>query len=178
MPEVIEPAMEFRLARTADLPALKHLVESAYRGEAARAGWTNEADLLEGERISAEDLAATVADPGNRVILAESQDALIGTVTITDRGQGVAYLGMLGVDPARQAGGLGRVLIAESEAVARRDFGARIMEMTVIANRPELIAYYERRGYALTGETRPFPDPGITHLGMVVLAKALGQEAS
>lgn len=166
--------MRFRLAQSADLPALKHLVESAYRGEAARAGWTNEADLIEGERISAEELAATLAAPVHRVIVAEAESALLATVTITDRGEGIAYLGMLGVDPARQADGLGRALIAEGEAVARRDFGASIMEMTVISARPELIAYYERRGYARTGEARPFPDPAITHLDMVVLAKPLG----
>ena len=29
--------------------------------------------------------------------------------------------------------------------------------MTVIERRPELIAYYERRGYARTGERRPLP---------------------
>jgi len=163
----------FRPATPADLPALKALVESAYRGDAARAGWTNEADLLDGERISAADLAATIADPVHHVILAEADGALIGTVTITNKGAGLAYLGMLGVDPARQTGGLGRALIAQGEATAQA-FGATTMEMTVISARPELIAYYERRGYAPTGEIRPFPDPAITHLTMVVLAKSLG----
>ena len=54
------------------------------------------------------------------------------------------------------------------------------MEMTVIANRGELIAWYERRGYVLTGERRPFPldDPRFglpktRDLAFVVLEKPL-----
>ena len=76
---------------------------------------------------------------------------------VADLGDGLGYLGMLTVDPERQAGGLGRELLEAGEAWARDRFGARAMEMTVIARRRELIAWYERRGYALTGETRPFP---------------------
>jgi GNAT superfamily N-acetyltransferase len=95
-------------------------------------------------------------------------------VTITRRNDDVAYLGMLCVDPALQAGGLGRMLIAQAEERARQDFGAKRMEMTVVAPRTELIAYYERRGYAQTGEIRPFPVPEFDHLTMVVLEKALG----
>jgi ribosomal protein S18 acetylase RimI-like enzyme len=163
----------FRLATPADLPGIKPLVESAYRGDAARAGWTNEADLLTGERISATELAATLAAPANRLILAETDGALIGTVTLTDHGNGKTYLGMLAVDPTQQASGLGRALLAQAETQARA-IGATLVEMTVISARPELIAYYERRGYARTGEIRPFPDPAITHLSMVVLAKPLG----
>ncbi|MDA4825259.1 GNAT family N-acetyltransferase, partial [Enterobacter kobei] len=73
-----------------------------------------------------------------------------------DEGGGTAYLGMLSVEPERQAGGLGRFMIAAAEAEAAARFGARTIRMTVIRQRPELIAWYERRGYALTGETEPF----------------------
>jgi len=164
-----------RLATQADLPALKALVESAYRGDAARGGWTHEADLLEGERITAEDLAAQLANPAMRVLVREQDDgALIATVSITDLQDGVAYLGMLAVDPGRQAGGIGRRLIDDAQDWAARDFGTRIMRMTVISDRTELIAYYIRRGYVDTGRTAPFPMPGITHLSMVVLEKAIG----
>jgi GNAT superfamily N-acetyltransferase len=105
-------------------------------------------------------------------LVAVADAALVGTVTATDKGGAVAYLGMLAVDPARQAGGLGRALMAAAEEEAR-GFGARAMEMTVIAPRGELIAYYERRGYARTGEIRPFPVSGFEHLQMVVLEKLL-----
>lgn len=164
----------FRLAHAQDLPALCALVESAYRGDSARGGWTHEADLLEGTRTSQDELAQVLGDPASRLIVAERDGALIGTVTITQRSDETAYLGMLCVDPALQAGGMGRALMAEAEDRARRDFAAKTMEMTVIAPRRELIAYYERRGYAQTGETRPFPVPDYSHLSMVVLAKALG----
>ncbi len=170
MPEL---TLTIRLATSTDLPALKVLVESAYRGDSARGGWTHEADLLDDERITAEDLAAILDDPAQHVLIAlDSTGAACGTVTATNKGTGMAYMGMLAVDPARQAGGLGRRLMAAAEDAAR-GFGARAMEMTVISRRAELIAYYERRGYARTGETRPFPYGGVTHLDMVVLEKQL-----
>jgi predicted N-acetyltransferase YhbS len=159
-----------RLATSQDLPALKALVESAYRGQSAKAGWTHEADLLDDERTSLDELAATLANPANRVIVTPD---LLGTVTVTHKGDGIAYLGMLCVSPAAQTGGLGRALIAQAETTARESFGAHQMEMTVISARPELIAYYERRGYTQSGETRPFPSPAGAHLAMVVLTKPL-----
>jgi GNAT superfamily N-acetyltransferase len=163
-----------RLATHDDLPALHALVESAYRGDSARGGWTHEADLLEGDRTSQAELAQALGDPANRVLLAHRDGALVGTVTITRRNEDTAYLGMLCVDPALQAGGMGRALIAAAEDCAVREFGAKTMEMTVVSPRVELIAYYERRGYVQTGEIRPFPLPQFDHLTMVVLAKALG----
>ncbi|NOW46589.1 GNAT superfamily N-acetyltransferase [Novosphingobium sp. SG751A] len=162
-----------RLALHDDLSALHALVESAYRGDSARGGWTHEADLLEGQRTSQAELAQALDDVDNRVLVMHRDGALIGTVTVTRRADGIAYMGMLCVDPALQAGGMGRSLIAAAEEQARRDFGATIMEMTVVAPRTELIAYYERRGYAQTGEIRPFPLPRFDHLTMVVLAKPL-----
>ena len=92
---------------------------------------------------------------------------------VSDRGGGIAYLGLLCVDPSLQADGLGRRLIAAAEAEARASFSATTIEMTVISSRTELIAYYERRGYALTGERRPFPIPLDPPFSMVVLAKEL-----
>ncbi|WP_225206867.1 GNAT family N-acetyltransferase [Novosphingobium huizhouense] len=162
-----------RLATAADVPALRLLVERAYRGDSARGGWTHEADLLDDERTDEEELAATLADPACHILVAEDEGRLTGTVTITRKSDARAYLGMLCVDPALQAAGLGRRLIAAAEAQAVRDFGAAFMEMTVIDKRPELIAWYERRGYARTGETRPFPMPGEFPFAMVVLERPL-----
>ena len=162
-----------RLATLADVPALRLLVERAYRGDSARRGWTHEADLLDDERTDEEELAATLADPAARILVSEDHDRFTGTVTITRKSDTHAYLGMLCVDPALQAAGLGRRLIAAAEAQAVRDFGASVMEMTVIDQRPELIAWYERRGYARTGETRPFPMPGEFPFAMVVLERPL-----
>ena len=91
---------------------------------------------------------------------------------MTDLGANLAYLGMFAVDPARQAAGLGRELLARAEALARTTFAATMMEMTVIARRTDLIPWYERRGYHRTGEIRAFPDTAV-ELPMVVLARTL-----
>ena len=174
-------APTFRPAAPDDVPALHRLVESAYRGDSAKAGWTHEADLLGGQRTDEAELLDILADASRVILLAEVEGVLIGCVQVADQGRGLAYLGLLTVDPTRQAGGLGRLLIdaAEAEAVAR--FGATRMEMTVIRQRAELIAWYERRGYVLTGETRPFPLdderfglPQTRDLEFVVMEKALG----
>lgn len=163
-----------RLADADDLPLLHPLIERAYRGDSARAGWTHEADLLEGQRTDLATLQAIVADDSSRLLIAEAGDAVVGCVQITDRGDGLGYLGLLCVDPRLQAGGIGRMLLDEAESLAAATFGTALMEMTVIDRRPELIGYYERRGYAATGERRPFPIPVEPPLTMTVLAKPLG----
>ncbi|WP_271163611.1 GNAT family N-acetyltransferase [Brevundimonas intermedia] len=164
----------FRAATLDDVAALHPLIERAYRGETAKAGWTHEADLLFDTRTSAEELSALIADPDRLILMAHRHGALVGCVQVARVGDDLAYLGMLTVEPTLQASGLGRRLLdaAESEAVAR--FAARRMEMTVIHRRAELIAWYERRGYRHTGETRPFPvAPPRPELDFVVLEKGL-----
>lgn len=111
------------------------------------------------------------------LFVAHADGALAGCVEVRRKDADTTYLGMLSVDPDRQAGGLGKTLIVAAEDAARAR-GARTMEMTVISRRTELIAYYERRGYALTGEERPFPQDvrfGVPKaaLAFVVLAKPL-----
>jgi ribosomal protein S18 acetylase RimI-like enzyme len=168
-----EPIL-IRPAITADLGPLHAMVQRAYRGDAARAGWTHEADLVEGQRIEPETLAAIIDQPSEHLLVAERNGVLIGCVQVTDRGEGIGYLGLLGVDPVLQAGGLGKLLIAAAEQAAVTRFGARTMEMSVIEQRVELLAYYERRGYVRTGEFRPFPIPMTPPLRLMVLAKPLG----
>ncbi|MDT0507401.1 GNAT family N-acetyltransferase [Novosphingobium sp. MMS21-SN21R] len=165
--------VRFTLAGPGDVSRLRALVEVCYRGDTAKQGWTHEADLLDDERTSDAELAAAIAAPNTRVLLAEVERQLVGTVTITDLGQGRAYLGMLCVLPEVQAEGLGRALIADAEDMAAEQFGATIMEMTVIEARPELVAWYERRGYFRTGEYRPMPIPGFDDITMVVLERHL-----
>ena len=172
--------MDIRNATREDLPALHRLIERAYRGETARRGWTHEADLLGGQRTDPESLTAALTDLTRQVILAESAGAIIGSVTVENRGHGLAYLGMLAVDPDRQGSGVGSLLVAEAERRAKAKWEADTIEMTVIGLRTELIDYYKRRGYFLTDEVRPFPldDPkyGIPRrrdLDFNVLAKPL-----
>lgn len=159
-------------ATPADAPALKNLLEAAYRGDSARQGWNHEADILDDERVAPGEVEALLADPAVTILTARDDDQLIGCVAVTRKDASLAYLGMLCVLPTLQSGGLGRRLLDAAEDLARAD-GIAAMEMTVIDSRTSLIAWYERRGYGFTGERRPFPvlrDPPIT---FVVLEKRL-----
>jgi GNAT superfamily N-acetyltransferase len=147
--------LTFRAAVAADVPALVAFVNAAYRGDSSKAGWTTEADILGGQRTDAGKLTEMIRD--GRVELACDDDgALAACVYLRKEAGGACYLGMLTVDPRRQAGGLGRRLLERSEEVAREWRCPRV-RMTVIDVRAELIAWYERRGYARTGKTEPFP---------------------
>jgi ribosomal protein S18 acetylase RimI-like enzyme len=146
-----------RDAVAADIPALHRLIESAYRGEASRAGWTTEADLLDGQRTDPEDLAEILADPKQALLSAWRGDELVGCVLIADRGEGTGYFGMLSVSPTLQAGGLGRRLVDAAHAMLAERFGARRVRISVFPQRETLIGWYQRLGYRLTGDTLPFP---------------------
>jgi ribosomal protein S18 acetylase RimI-like enzyme len=173
--EISMSEITIRPATFEDLPALHPVVERAYRGDAARGGWTHEADLIEGDRTDIATLAAIVDDPDQRLLVARQGERTIGCVQVSDRGEGLAYLGLLCVDPTLQAGGLGKRLLAAAEATARESFGTERIEMTVIDRRAELIAYYERRGYAASGEKRDFPIALDPPLFMAVLVKPLSR---
>ena len=149
-------ASDFRAATEDDIPDLVALVTSAYRGDASRAGWTTEADLLDGNRIVPEVLLADIARPRSRILLAGDGNALLGCAHVAEE-DGAGYFGMFAVRPELQRGGLGRAILAEAERIAREDWRLPLMRMTVIDLRTELIAWYERRGYHRTGQTRPFP---------------------
>jgi ribosomal protein S18 acetylase RimI-like enzyme len=149
-----------RLATATDAPALVALVNSAYRGDSSRDGWTTEADLLGGQRVDLEGMRTLIArgavDGGAAVLVHEDAVGITACVELEPEGER-CYLGMLTIRPTLQSRGLGRGLLAAAEDFARRRFGAREMHMTVIVQRTELIAWYERRGYRRTGQRRPFP---------------------
>ncbi|WP_291791657.1 GNAT family N-acetyltransferase [Brevibacterium sp.] len=188
------------------------LVQSAYRGDASRAGWTTEADLLGGQRMDAGMAREMLAEEGTVVLLfraasevnaadaagaagvagtgcaadaagAAGEDvsgALRACVQLADRGNGLAYFGTFAVQPGNQGTGIGSAVMAAAEAHVVEQWGAGRMRMTVIRQRAELIAYYRRRGFELTGETEPFPYgqeqfglPQRDDLEFVVLEKPL-----
>ncbi|MET9254093.1 N-acetyltransferase [Streptomyces sp. NPDC003717] len=149
-------ALTFREAAAADVAGIVALVESAYRGESSRAGWTTEADLLEGQRTDPEGVLAVVESPDSTLLVVERDGALVACCQLEHRGTH-AYFGMFAVSPALQGAGLGKQVIAEAERRARADWGATEMHMTVISVRDDLIAFYERRGYGRTGRMSPFP---------------------
>jgi len=149
--------LNFRLANHADIPALIELVESAYRGDASRAGWTTEADMLDGQRIDAENLQKSLDAPDSRIIVAEKNGELLACCHLEKQGNDGAYFGMFSVQPGQQGTGIGKVLLAEAERQAREDFHCGRIDMTVIDIRDSLIEFYERRGYVRTGIHKPFP---------------------
>jgi ribosomal protein S18 acetylase RimI-like enzyme len=148
--------LQYRAATATDVAAIVPLVESAYRGESSRAGWTTEADILDGQRIDPEGVAEVIARPDSRVLLAERDGSLLACAHIEKRGAD-GYFGMFAVAPGLQNAGIGKRVLAEAERHAREEWGCRRMRMTVIDLREDLIAWYERRGYHRTGEHAPFP---------------------
>lgn len=189
-----EAPLALRAARREDAEALSALVNSAYRGDSSRVGWTTEADLLGGQRTDPDALRESIEQGetmGDRVLLVHeavqpsgpaggSAALAIDACVQLERHGDEAYLGMFTVRPTLQGGGLGRRLLAGAEQDARRRWGVTAVHMTVIAQRAELIAWYERRGYRATGETAPFPygdarfgEPLQPDLHFVVLRKVL-----
>jgi GNAT superfamily N-acetyltransferase len=160
--------ISFRAAVSADADAVVSLVNSAYRGDSSKRGWTTEADLLGGQRTDSGKVLEMVSDSASRVELGFQDRALVACVYLRREQDRSCYLGMLTVDPERQAGGLGKLLLQRSESLAS-EWGCRRMRMTVIGQRGELISWYERRGYRRTGKTEPFPmdDPrfGLPKVG-------------
>jgi ribosomal protein S18 acetylase RimI-like enzyme len=185
--------LAFRFAHEGDVPAIVALIESAYRGESSRAGWTTEADLIDGRRTDAEAISAVLARPGSSMLLAEADGQLVGCCQLdqphprptapalsTSPFTAEAHFGMFAVRPGRQGQGWGRQILAEAERLARDQWSASTMVLSVLAQRPDLIAWYERRGYRRTGETMPFPYgntrfgvPKRPDLSFAVLAKPL-----
>ncbi|MEU7601680.1 GNAT family N-acetyltransferase [Streptomyces sp. NPDC041003] len=149
-------ALSFRSAVEADVPELVVLVESAYRGDASRAGWTTEADYLDGQRTDPGGVRAVIESPDSVLLVVERAGELVACCQLEHRGDH-AYFGMFAVRPGLQGAGLGKEILAEAERRARETWEAKEMRMTVVNVREELIAYYVRRGYARTGELSPFP---------------------
>ncbi|MEO5566538.1 MAG: GNAT family N-acetyltransferase [Luteimonas sp.] len=146
----------FRDATPDDIPALVALVTSAYRGESSRAGWTTEADLLDGNRIVPEVLRGDIERANSQVLLLQRDGQMLGCAHITIE-DGGGYFGMFAVRPLLQGHGIGKALLAEAERVVREDWRLPAMRMTVIDLRQDLIAWYERRGYRCTGVKKAFP---------------------
>lgn len=168
--------MLIRRASPHEVDAVVALVESAYRGDASRAGWTTEADLLDGQRTDADEVSRVL----DHLLVAVAGDELIGCCVLEPR-EGHGHFGLFAVRPSSQGGGTGSRLLEAAEDSARQQ-GLDRVEMTVLSVREELLAYYERRGYRSTGQTKPFPYgearfglPRRDDLVFTVLAKDLSE---
>lgn len=151
------PSLKFSFASFNDIIPLVELVNSAYRGDSSKKGWTTEADLLDGIRVDEQALADMLKKAGSVILKCTNEkESLLGCVSLQKQ-QDKMYLGMLTVSPSIQARGIGKVLLEKSENYAKEQ-GCVAITMTVITVRHELKQWYERRGYHQTEHKKPFPD--------------------
>jgi ribosomal protein S18 acetylase RimI-like enzyme len=175
--------LTFRQATPDDIGDIVALVNSCYRGDSSRVGWTTEADLLNGTRTDEGEIQRLMSLRDSRILLCSSGREIAGSVHIQKQGP-ACYLGMLVVKPELQNSGVGRQLMSEAEGKARELWGSTKMTMTVITLREELIAYYERRGYRRTGQIKPFVSdathgiPRVEGIELEVLEKSLENKSS
>lgn len=142
-----------------DYGAIVDLANLAFRGVGLLAGWNSEADFIEGQRLTEPLLREDLAAKPDALLLTYRDDRngeLLGTVWLEPKKDGVWYLGLLTIRPDLQNRQMGRALLAAAEGFAKQHGACRI-RMSVVNVRSTLIAWYERRGYLLTGETQPFP---------------------
>jgi len=171
MSVIIEPATK------EDAAELDVLVNSAYRGDSSRQGWTTEADLLDGTRTDAAAIAELTKQPGTTLLKYVEDGKILGCVELREE-KGKLYLGMLTVRPYLQGKGIGKQMLKAAEEEAKKK-GITSIFMTVISVRKELIDWYVRHGYLETGEKKPFAfnDPRFgqpkQQLEFVVLEKKL-----
>ncbi len=143
-------------ATIADVTALNILVNSAYRGESSKQGWTTEADLLGGIRVDEEKLLELINKKDSLILnYLNDEKKIIGCVHLEKHGSKL-YLGMLTVTPELQGGGIGKKLMKEVEEIAKK-FNCSSVYMSVITARSELIEWYRKYGYKNTGIKKPFP---------------------
>jgi len=174
--------LNFHKAELIDASAIAELINSAYRGESSRAGWTTEANLLDGLRTTTQEVAGIIKRDDAFMLIGVLNDQVIATICCERQvahGRNTAHLGMIAVKPTLQNQGHGATLIQAAEAIALREWRVAGFHMAVISIRSELIAFYERLGYAHTGEFKDFPvnsvlwQPKVTGLNLEYLAKVI-----
>jgi ribosomal protein S18 acetylase RimI-like enzyme len=149
-----------------DVAAITDLLNSAYRGENSKKGWTTEAHLIAGNARTNESSIYELIELSNSIILkyTDEEQHILGCVNLQQNANKI-YLGMLCVSPQTQGAGIGKKLLKAAEEYAQH-LNCVVIYMTVISVRIELIDWYKRYGYRDTGERKPFIEDGIsgTHL--------------
>ena len=166
------------IATLEDVSELNKLINSGYRGEFSKKGWTTEANILEGSRTNEAELKEIIGTIENTLLKFTEGNQIIGCVLLVEKERQL-YLGMLTVSPMLQNGGIGKKLLQQAEVHAQA-LGLPKIVMTVISMRTELIDWYKRHGYIDTGNREPFPVSDI-HISIVeqplefiVLEKKIG----
>jgi ribosomal protein S18 acetylase RimI-like enzyme len=164
-----------KIATKQDSEEIANLVNRAYRPKSTEFGWTHEAQLVAGNRVTPGQLEKLF--DGDSTILTLLQGEFIVSCVTIEVEDSVAYIGMLATEPRLQATGLGKSMMKHAEHFAGRVLGASKFKISVLSARRELIDFYERRGYVRTGETQNYPasagvgKPLIKNLGIETLVK-------
>jgi ribosomal protein S18 acetylase RimI-like enzyme len=146
--------LTFRVALEQDAEAIARIVNAAYRPQEGAGGWTHEAHLVRGDRTTPRQVRELIR--GSSVIVGQSAQTIICSAHIA-LDHGAANIGMLAVNPSLQGTGVGKVVLDHAERYAAEVLGATEIVLFVLRDRPELIAFYVRRGYEQTGEFQPYP---------------------
>lgn len=170
-------SLQFLFAVAADSAAIADLVNSAYRGDSSKSGWTTEAHLLDGQRTDADEIKQKIEDRNSFILTARENQELIGSCELIANAEtSELYFGMFTIKPVLQNKGLGKAFLEQVEKIAKQ-WKLKKITMTVITLRTELIEYYKRRGFKVTDEYIPFPTeerfgiPKVKDLQMVYLVK-------
>ncbi len=170
--------LSFHKAELSDAAAIAELVNSAYRGETSRAGWTTEADILDGLRITAPEVATLIKREDAFVLVGVLRDQVVASIAC-EHLENTAKFGLIAVKPAMQNKGYGRVMIQAAEAITLREWRVAGFFMAVITLRTELIAFYERLGFERSGQFEDFPvkpelwQPKVQPLALEYLVKLI-----
>lgn len=149
--------MSISIAQRKDISALVSLMDSAYRGEVSKQGWTSEADLFIGNRrTDKETVTALINKPGAVFLKYTNKSGIIEGCVFLHKKESRLYLGMFSVLPSAQGKGIGKRLLNAAGDYAKAQ-QCSLLYMTVITVREDLIAWYERNGYQRTGKLLPFP---------------------
>lgn len=174
--------LNFYKAELSDAQAIASLINSAYRGESSRAGWTTEADILDGMRTTTQEVAGLIQRDDAFVLVGVLNDQIIATICCERQdayGKNIAHLGMIAVKPTLQNKGYGTTMLQAAEAMTMREWRVVGFHMAVITLREELIAFYERLGYSRSGEFKNFPEnsalwqPKVPDLTLEYLVKII-----
>lgn len=178
--------LNFHKAELIDAEAIAHLINTAYRGETSRKGWTTEADLLDGLRTTTAEVGKIIKRDDAFILIGVLKDQIVATMCCEWQeiaGKDTVHFGMIAVKPTLQNKGYGKSLIQAAEAITLREWRVAGFHMTVISVRHELIAFYERLGYMRTGEFKDFPEnsalwqPKVEGLNLQYLAKLVETKA-
>lgn len=164
--------IQLNIAKLEHRDHLLNLINAAYRTSDTHS-WTNESTLVSGSRISVEMLTtlieqsqnlntkdclyvATVHDPETKL------ENILGCIAVT-KFENTIEIGTFAVQPNLQNSGIGKQILTVLESLMIRNHpNVNSFRMWVLDLRIELINFYQRRGYVLTGQSESYPiDAGV-----------------